>query len=78
MPDLTPLAARVAEKLKERGDTIAVTESSTGGLISAALLSIPGASAYFVGGSVVYTLESRKKNTRNYPRRRRRYGTVNA
>lgn len=61
MPDLTPLASRVAEKLKQRNETICVTESSTGGLISAALLAIPGASAYFVGGSVVYTLESRKK-----------------
>ena len=61
MPDLTSLANNVGEKLKTRGDTIAVTESSTGGLISAALLAVPGASAYFVGGSVVYTLESRKK-----------------
>ena len=61
MPELTPLASLVAEKLKHRGETVAVTESSTGGLISAALLAVPGASAYFVGGSLVYTLESRKK-----------------
>lgn len=61
MPELTPLAQSVAEKLKHREETISVTESSTGGLISAALLAIPGASAYFMGGSVVYTLPSRKK-----------------
>ena len=43
-----------------RDDTIAVAESSTGGLISAALLAIPGASAYFIGGAVVYTRETRR------------------
>ena len=41
--------------LKQRKQTIAVAESSTGGLISAALLAVPGASAYFLGGAVVYT-----------------------
>ena len=55
MGELNDLAASVAAILKERGDTIAVSESSCGGLISAALVSIPGASAYYVGGSVVYT-----------------------
>ena len=52
---VAPLAARVAETLRERGQTVAVAESSSGGLVSAALLSIPGASAYFLGGSVIYT-----------------------
>lgn len=61
MPELTDIAGPAASLLKERGETIAVTESSTGGLISAALLAVPGASAYFMGGSVVYTLPSRKK-----------------
>jgi nicotinamide-nucleotide amidase len=55
MQQLLPLAQTIAERLKARGDTIAVVESSTGGLISAALLAIPGASAYFIGGAVVYT-----------------------
>lgn len=55
MPDLSPLAASVGELLKQRGDTLAITESSCGGLISAALVSIPGASAYYRGGAVVYT-----------------------
>jgi PncC family amidohydrolase len=48
-------AARVAARLKARSETIAVAESSAGGLISAALLAVPGASEYFVGGGVVYT-----------------------
>jgi len=51
---------RVAVLLKERGETVAVAESSTGGLISANLLAVPGASAYFSGGTVIYTRESRK------------------
>ena len=50
----------VAERLKERRETIAIAESSTGGLISAALLAVPGASAYFLGGAVVYTQTARR------------------
>lgn len=59
MKDLMPLAERVGALLKERRETIAVAESSTGGLISAALLGVAGASAYFLGGAVVYTRQSR-------------------
>ncbi len=55
MRDLLPHAEKVAALLKARKETIAVAESSTGGLISAALLAVPGASAYFVGGAVIYT-----------------------
>ena len=54
------LVISIAEKLKSKGHTISVSESSTGGLISAALLSVAGASAYFKGGSIIYTLASRK------------------
>jgi PncC family amidohydrolase len=49
------VAVRVADKLKARGETVAVAEGSCGGLISAALLAVPGASKYYVGGSVIYT-----------------------
>lgn len=49
------LAATVAEKLTARQQTVAVAEGSCGGLISAALLAVPGASKYFVGGTVIYT-----------------------
>lgn len=55
MNELLPLAETIAARLKDRGETIAVAESSTGGLISAALLAVPGASAYFLGGAVAYT-----------------------
>ena len=55
MPDLNSTAASVGALLKERQQTLAVSESSCGGLLSACLVSIPGASAYYVGGSVVYT-----------------------
>jgi nicotinamide-nucleotide amidase len=57
-PTIT-LAEKIAARLIERRETIAVAESSTGGLIAAALLAIPGASAYFVGGAVVYTKVAR-------------------
>ncbi len=60
MTKLSDLAASVGALLKERGETVAVAESSTGGLISAALLAVPGASAYFVGGAVVYTAKARE------------------
>jgi PncC family amidohydrolase len=55
MVDLDSIAARVARRLIARGETIAISESSAGGLISAALLAVPGASAYFLGGAIVYT-----------------------
>jgi nicotinamide-nucleotide amidase len=57
--DLLPVANQIAELLIARKETIAVAESSAGGLISAALLSVPGASAYFLGGAVVYTRTAR-------------------
>jgi PncC family amidohydrolase len=60
MNDLMPLAEKAAAILVARKETIAVAESSTGGLISAALLAVPGASAYFLGGAVVYTRQSRR------------------
>jgi PncC family amidohydrolase len=59
MNDLLPLAERAGGLLKARNETIAVAESSAGGLIAAALLAVPGASAYFLGGAVVYTRKAR-------------------
>jgi PncC family amidohydrolase len=60
MQQLIGLAEDIASRLKERGETIAVAESSTGGLLSASLLAVPGASAYFLGGAVVYTRQARR------------------
>jgi nicotinamide-nucleotide amidase len=61
MLDLLPRAEAIAARLKDRGETIVIAESSTGGLISAALLAVPGASAYFLGGSVIYTQQARRE-----------------
>ncbi len=55
MSDFKTMATTVGSLLKEKGQTVAAAESSAGGIISAALLSVPGASAYFKGGGVVYT-----------------------
>lgn len=60
MQDLMPRAEQAGLLLKERRETIVIAESSTGGLISAALLAVPGASAYFLGGAVVYTSTARR------------------
>ena len=57
---LHQLGARVGALLKERGETVAVSESSSGGLVSAALLSVGGASVYYLGGGVVYTGPARE------------------
>lgn len=65
MPDpsaaLADAAARVGALLRQRGETVAIAESSSGGLISAALLALPGASAFFRGGGVVYTSDAKSR-----------------
>jgi PncC family amidohydrolase len=58
MHDLLSMGARAGELLKARGELIAVGETSAGGLISASLLAVPGASAYFAGGAVTYSRRS--------------------
>jgi nicotinamide-nucleotide amidase len=58
--DLQALAERVAAQLKQRGETLAVAESAAGGYISGALLAVPGASAFFLGGAIVYTRQARR------------------
>ncbi len=58
MDALLPFAKDVADRLKSRGEKIAVSESSVGGLIAASLIAQPGASAFFLGASVIYTREA--------------------
>ena len=53
-------AAGLAEALKKRGHTVAVSECTSGGLLAASLLSLPGASAYFTGGAVAYAAVARQ------------------
>ena len=60
MPGLSSMAASVGALLKETQQTIAVSESACGGLISASLVAVPGASAYYVGGAVIYTRKSQE------------------
>jgi len=59
MESLTALGSAVGSLLKERRHTLVVAESSAGGLINAALVAVPGASAYYLGGAIVYTVAGR-------------------
>jgi PncC family amidohydrolase len=54
------IAEQLGARLRSRGETVAVVETSGGGLIAAALLAQPGASAFFLGGVVVYTAQARE------------------
>ena len=60
MADLSRLTRPIAEKLIAAGETVAVAETSAGGLVSASLLAVPGASAYYLGGGVLYTVSARE------------------
>src|SRR3981189_3433982 len=60
MNESLALAEQIGQLLTARQETIAIAESSAGGLISAALLAVPGASAYFLGGGVIYTQAARR------------------
>jgi nicotinamide-nucleotide amidase len=53
--ELLRLGQRIGSLLRARRETVAVAEGAAGGLISAALLSVPGASTFYLGGAVVYT-----------------------
>jgi len=59
-PELSALGAAVGALLKERGQTIAVSESSAGGLINATLVAVPGASGFYLGGAIIYTKAGRE------------------
>lgn len=58
MHDILALGARAGALLKERRETVAIGETSAGGLISASLLAVPGASVYFAGGAITYSAKS--------------------
>ena len=65
---LVRLAGDAGALLKKRGETIAVARSSSGGVVSASLLSVPGASSYFLGGGTIYTRVARRCTVRTSPR----------
>jgi len=60
LEDLHPLAREIAELLLARGERLAVVDGATGGLVSAALLTVPGATKFFRGGGIVYSLKGRE------------------
>lgn len=62
MQALIGTAHKIAERLKANAQTVTVAESSSGGLISAALLAVPRASKYFIGGAVTYTRAAKERH----------------
>lgn len=60
MDELLELGARIGDRLEARGETVAVADGSSGGLMSAALLARPGASAYYLGAATIYTRPAAK------------------
>jgi PncC family amidohydrolase len=60
MQSLIPIAKELGQVLIDRGETVGISESSSGGLISAALLAVPGASKFYRGGGVIYTPQAFK------------------
>jgi nicotinamide-nucleotide amidase len=73
-PEQNALVAQIASILIERGETVSVAESSSGGLVSACLLSYPGASRYFVGSSVLYSYPIRSALVGMGPAEHAKYG----
>jgi nicotinamide-nucleotide amidase len=61
MAELEDLGEVIGRLLAERGETVAVAESTAGGLVSAALLGVAGASAFYAGGGVVYNALAKER-----------------
>lgn len=59
--EVSELVKEIADILVKSGESVAVSESCCGGLIASCLVSVPGASRYFVGGTTTYSLNSRLK-----------------
>lgn len=59
LEEFNVIAARAAEKLRARGEKVAVADGATGGLISASLLTVPGALSFYLGGGVMYSTRGR-------------------
>jgi PncC family amidohydrolase len=61
--DIQKLVAEIADILLSRNETVSVSEGACGGLLSAYLIARPGASQFFDGGRLIYSLKSRLKTS---------------
>lgn len=71
-----PLAHEIGELLVARGAMLAVAETSAGGLISARLLSVAGASRWFERGAIAYTEAAKAEIAPRAPEIVREHGAV--
>ena len=68
----------IAKLLRARGQTLSIAESCTGGLVSDRITDVPGSSAYFMGGMVNYSNESKAKHLGVSLVEIRRHGAVSS
>lgn len=73
---MPPTPRAVVRHLAKAGLTLAVAESCTGGLVAAAITSVPGSSAAFLGGIVAYGNEVKAQQLGVPPAILRRHGAV--
>ncbi len=66
----------IGDHLRERGWTLSIAESCTGGLICDRITDFPGSSDYFMGGMVNYSNESKEKHLGVPMNEIKRYGAV--
>ena len=68
----------IGEYLRERGWTLSVAESCTGGLISDRITNVPGSSDYYVGGMIAYSIETKAEHLNIPLNIIEKYGVVSA
>jgi PncC family amidohydrolase len=72
------LEKRIGDLLRDKGQTLSVVESCTGGLVSDRITDVPGSSDYFKGGIVSYSIEAKVRHLHISSEFINRYGVVSS